>query len=217
MKSIFTNTVLLLLLGCVYGQANECPANIGFENGSFQNWKCYTGSAKSERNANSIDVSLSGPTDNRHTIITGGTDRYGQFPLTPPDGSGYCVKLGNDRNGKEAERLTYQFTVPANIPNASLIYRYAVVFEDPGHQHYEQPRFVARIRDVQTGEYLPCASNEYIATASLPGFNTSPINRTVKYKPWSAVYINLGAYRGRILEIEFTTADCTLGAHWGYA
>lgn len=217
MKSIFTNTVLLLLFGCVYGQTNECPANIGFESGSFQNWKCYIGSTQSQGNNNSVSVSLSNPVNNRHTLITGGTDRYGQFPLTPPDGSGYCVKLGNDRNGNEAERLTYQFTVPANNPNASLIYRYAVVFEDPGHKHYEQPRFVARIRDVQTGAYLPCASNEYIATASLPGFNTSPVNRSVKYKPWSAVYINLSAYPGRVLEIEFTTADCTLGAHWGYA
>jgi gliding motility-associated-like protein len=125
--------------------------------------------------------------------------------------------LGNDINGAEAERMTYQINVPANAPNASITYRYAVVFQDPGHQPWEQPRFVARVLDVQTNTYLPCASYEYIATSAIPGFYNSPINDSIKCKDWASVYINLSKYQGRSLILEFTTADCTRGGHWGYA
>jgi gliding motility-associated-like protein len=201
--------------------AGACPANIDFEAGSFNNWQCYTGFTSVENGKNAITVTSSTPVTNRHTLYAKGAatvlDPYGLFPVNPPNGSGYAVMLGNAIKGAEAERITYQFTVPANAKDASITYRYAVVFEDPGHSPDEQPRFIARMLDVQTNTYLPCASNEYIATASLPGFETSPVTGSVKYKPWSSAFINLDAYAGKTLQLEFTTADCTQGGHWGYA
>jgi gliding motility-associated-like protein len=219
MKRIYTLSVLLLLCFVAKSQSTACPPNIGFDDGSLNNWKTYTGTTYHDANKNYITVSPSAPLNNRHTVMASTTalDPYGRFPITPTTGSGYVVKLGNNIVNSEAERLTYQFTVPTNNSNASLVYRYAVVFEDPNHLAHQQPRFIARMLDVQTGQYLPCASAEYIATASLPGFSTSPVNGSVKYKPWSAVYINLGMYQGKTLELEFTTADCTQGKHWGYA
>lgn len=201
--------------------AGDCPANIDFEAGSLVNWKCFTGTTSVERNKNAITVTPSTPITGRHTLYAkgaaGDVDPYGLFPVNPPDGSGYAVRLGNNINGSEAERITYEFTVPANANDASFTYRYAVVFQDPGHNPNEQPRFIARMLDVATQTYLPCASNEYIATASLPGFKTSPVDGSVKYKTWSSVFLNLGAYAGKRLQLEFTTADCTRSAHWGYA
>jgi gliding motility-associated-like protein len=222
MKLLYTIVLLVLPLCYVKGQSgNECPANIGFEYGSFQNWQCDTGSTAVANNTNVIKVIPSPPISGRHTLIprsaATATDPYGKFPINPPDGSNYALKLGNDVNGAQAERVSYRFTVPANAANASLTYRYAVVFQDPGHAQNEQPRFIARMLDVQTNTYLPCASNEYIATASLPGFQPSSVDASVKYKTWSSVFINLGPYAGKTLELEFTTADCTRGAHWGYA
>ncbi|OQP65686.1 gliding motility-associated C-terminal domain-containing protein [Niastella populi] len=201
--------------------AGSCPANIDFEAGALDNWKCYVGSTSVENNDNAITVTPSSPVTGRHTLYAKGAatdvDPYGLFPVNPPDGSGFAMRLGNNVKGGEAERITYQFTVPADAKNASFTYRYAVVFQDPGHNKNEQPRFIARMKDVQTSQYLPCASNEYIATAALPGFKISPVDGSVKYKSWSSVFINVGAYAGRTLELEFTTADCTLGGHWGYA
>jgi gliding motility-associated-like protein len=198
-----------------------CPANIDFEAGAFDNWKCFTGNTSVGNNGNEINVLPSAAVTGRHTLYTKGAattlDPYGFFPVNPPDGSGYAVRLGNDINGKEAERITYEFTVPANAKNASINYRYAVVFQDPNHIQEQQPRFIARMKDVQTNTYLPCASNEYVATASLPGFLTSPVDPAVKYKNWSSAFLNLDAYAGRTLQLEFTTADCTQGGHWGYA
>jgi gliding motility-associated-like protein len=220
MKGNFTFIVFVLLMLQAAGQ-KTCPANIDFEAGSFSNWNCYTGTTSEKNNNNVITVTASGPVSDRHTLYARGAasnvDPYGLFPINPPDGSGFAVRLGNDINGSEAERITYQFTVPANAKDASFTYRYAVVFQDPGHNANEQPRFIARMLDVQTNRYLPCASNEYIATASLPGFQVSSIDASVKYKTWSSVFLNLDAYAGKTLQLEFTTADCTRGAHWGYA
>ncbi|OQP39829.1 hypothetical protein A4H97_16540 [Niastella yeongjuensis] len=222
MKGIFTLLFFVLLLHhLTHAQAGTCPANINFEAGSLQNLNCYVGTTSVQNNDNIITVNPSAPVTGRHMLYAKAAatvvDPYGLFPVNPPDGSGYAVRLGNNINGSEAERMTYEFTVPANANDATFTYRYAVVFQDPGHNPNEQPRFIARILDVQTNSYLPCASNEYIATASLPGFQTSRVDAAVKFKPWSSVFINLGAYGGKRLKVEFTTADCTKGAHWGYA
>jgi gliding motility-associated-like protein len=202
-------------------QGGTCPANIGFEAGTFENWQCGTGFTMVRNNANVINIDPSPPVNGRHTLIaraaTSGVDPYGFFPLNPPDGSGYAVKLGNTQVNEEAERITYQFTVPANATEAAFSYRYAVVFQDPNHQKDQQPRFIARMLDVATNTYLPCASNEYIATAALPGFQQSTVDPEVKFKPWSSAFINLSEYAGKTLQLEFTTADCTQGQHWGYA
>jgi gliding motility-associated-like protein len=202
-------------------QAAPCPDNIGFEYGNFTNWNSFIGDVAAPGNVNVITVNPSAPTANRHVIYAASTpsalDPYGLFPTNPPDGSGYALKLGNDVNGAEAERVSYQINVPAGSADASITYRYAVVFQDPGHQIYEQPRFSAKVLDVLTNTYLPCASYEYVSDASLPGFYSSTVNDSVKCKAWASVFINLSAYAGRTLMLEFTTADCTKGAHWGYA
>jgi len=223
MKLIYTAVALILVQSvyCQTGGSGECPPNIGFEYGTFANWQCDTGSTYISGNTNVITVVPSSPINNRHTLVvraaTSALDPYGLFPINPPDGSGYALKLGNDVNGAQAERITYRFTVPSNATHPSITYRYAVVFQDPGHQPNQQPRFVARMLDVQSNTYLPCASNEYIATAALPGFENSSIDPSVKYKAWSSAFINLSGYGGKTLQLEFTTADCTLGGHWGYA
>jgi len=220
-KKITANTISTTVLRSNASLAAPCPDNIGFESGTFLNWSCFTGSVKAVNNTNVITVTPSAPTANRHVIYArtnpSAIDPFGLFPINPPDGSNYAVKLGNDVNGAEAERISYQINVPANSVDASITYRYAVVFQDPGHLPYEQPRFSAKLLDVQTNTYLPCASYEYVSTSSLPGFLISPVDDSVKYKTWASVFINLSAYAGKTLVLEFTTADCTKGKHWGYA
>jgi gliding motility-associated-like protein len=198
-----------------------CPENIGFEYGNFTNWFCDTGFVAGVGTSNVITLFPSTPTANRHDIVPKVTpsalDPYGLFPTNPPDASNFALKLGNNINGKGAERVSYNIVVPAGSTDASITYRYAVVFEDPGHLYHEQPRFIAKLFDVANNSYVPCASYEYIADAALPGFFDSPIDATVKCKSWASVFVNLSAYAGRTMRLEFTTADCTRGLHWGYA
>jgi gliding motility-associated-like protein len=206
---------LILLLTRVYGQKSQCPENIGFETGDLQNWQCYTGSI--DRSGN-ITVSPSAPVPGRHTVFkyaANQLDPYGQFPITCPNGSLYSLKLGNDGTGMQAERVSYTFTVPTNQKNYSIIYNYAVVFQNPDHAGYEQPKFTARVFDVASDTYVSCGSFEFVASSGLPGFQQ--VGNNVFYKPWAPITINLFGYEGKTLRLEFTTNDCTRGGHFGYA
>jgi len=199
----------------------DCPDNISFEAGNFTNWQTFIGKVAAVGTNNVITVNPSAPTPNRHVIYAASNpsalDPYGLFPTNPPDGSTYALKLGNNVNGSQAERVSYNISVPANAIDASITYRYAVVFQDPGHLTYQQPRFTAKLLDVATNTYLPCASFEYVSDDGLPGFYNSTVDDSVKCRAWSSVFINLTPYAGKQLVLEFTTADCTRGAHWGYA
>ncbi|MES2003497.1 MAG: gliding motility-associated C-terminal domain-containing protein [Bacteroidota bacterium] len=208
--------VLLLASVCSYSQ---CPANIGFELGSFENWECSVGTISGADG--SLTLESSPPMRDRHTLIKSSNipeyDPYGGFPTSCPNGSNYSIRLGNDGTGKQAERVSYTFTIPANQNNYSIIYNYAVVFQNPGHQNWEQPKFTANVYDVTTNAYIGCSSFEYAASSNLPGFQQSGIKDSVFFKNWTPVTIKLSGYAGRTIRLEFTTHDCSRGGHFGYA
>ncbi|MDI9366627.1 MAG: PKD domain-containing protein [Flavobacterium sp.] len=215
--------ILLLLIGLItlhgiaFGQ-NTCPPNIDFENGDFANWECFTGTTSVGGTKNIISLTPSAPVAGRHEIISSPTnkDKYGGFPELCPYGGKYSVKLGNDASGSLAEGISYTFTVPANIDTFTFTYFYAVVFENPGHFIYEQPRFFVSAYDVVTGAVINCASFDYVSTGSLPGFNVSSVNSSVLYKDWTPASLQFAGLNGKQVRLEFKTADCTLGGHFGY-
>jgi gliding motility-associated-like protein len=214
------------LMVCItyYSHAQLCPANIDFENGTLEGWTCYTGMVEKSNGRNIINISNSGgPVDGRHTIfpLNSGLDPYGGFPINCPNGSGYSIRLGNDLAGTEAEGVSYEFTIPSNLNTYSLIYHYAVVFQDPNHQEYEQPRMEIEITNVTDNKILDCSSFTFIPYGTiLPGFFESPNpngNTPVWCKDWTAVSINLNNNAGKRIRLSFKTADCTFRRHFGYA
>ncbi|MFZ1332395.1 MAG: PKD domain-containing protein [Flavobacteriales bacterium] len=195
----------------VFGQ-NSCP-NTGFEDGDFTNWTGGTGSCCP------INVTGVNIIDGRHTIMTGpGTDPNtdGAITVVAPGGGGFSARLGNDQSGNQAERLTYSMTVDAN--NQLFIYRYAVVLEDPSHSPSEQPRFDITMFD-ENGALINCGVYSVTSAAGIPGFVTlqNQFFTTVNYKDWTAVGMDLSAYVGQTVTIQFATGDCDLGGHYGYA
>jgi gliding motility-associated-like protein len=207
----------ILLLMCVVFAKAQCPPNIGFEEGNFNHWECSIGKVDS---SGTINVIPSQPSGGRHTLYSsssaGEMDFYGEFPVNCPNGSGYSIKLGNEEIGAQAERVSYTFVIPLGQDEFSLIYHYAVVFQNPSHEPYQQPRFTAKVFDVTSGKYIDCSSFDYAASGNLPGFkNVSGTD--VFYKPWSPVTIKLAGYAGKTIRLEFTTNDCTKGGHFGYA
>ncbi|MDR3651377.1 MAG: PKD domain-containing protein [Paludibacter sp.] len=202
-----------------------CIDNIDFEMGNFTNWKCYKGSAKTTGTTNYTVWSPTtpvAPVANRHQIISAASlpvnDMYGGFPRLCPNGGNYSVQLGNNATGAQAEKISCSFTIPADQNNFQIEYYYAVVFQDPNHPFDEQPRFQAKVYDANnSSNIINCASYDFTAASGLPGFKVSGVDPSVLYKPWSAVTINLSGYAGHTVILEFTTEDCTLGAHFGYA
>ena len=218
-RKIFNLLIIPLSISqLVFSQS--CPTNIDFEIGTFDNWDCFVGTTELDVNGNNtITLSSSLPQPFRHEIMSDPTqkDFYGGFPTLCPYGGNYSVKLGNDDINNEAEGISYTFTVPSTVDTFSFTYFYAVVFEDPGHLEAEQPRFFVTAYDVLTGKLINCASYDYIATSSLPGFKISTVKDMVLYKDWSPVSIQFAGLANRKVRLEFKTADCTKGGHFGYA
>lgn len=206
--------------------AQNCPANIDFERGNFAGWTCYTGYVSAVGNSNNISLSpVPGPVANQHylynaTNFTGFTDMYGGFPVICPNGSNYSVKLGNTEGGAQAEGISYEFTIPANRNTYALIYHYAVVFQDPNHQPFQQPRLELEINNLSDNTKIGCSSFTFFPNGSpLPGFFLSPISDSTQVwcKDWTAVTINLNNMAGKRIQLFFKTADCTFRRHFGYA
>lgn len=216
---------LLCTLFLCLGVSAQCPDNIDFERGDFSGWTCYTGYTAAVNNENQINLSLSGATVGRHTMYSansGLVDPYGKFSVNCPNGSGHSIRLGNDQGGGEAEGISYEFTIPDNRNVYSLMYYYAVVFQDPNHQEFQQPRMVVEITNVTDNTLISCSSFTFIPYGSvLPGFFVSDISgddgTPIWCKDWSAVTINLNGHAGKTIRLFFKTADCTFRRHFGYA
>ncbi|MBA4140432.1 MAG: PKD domain-containing protein [Segetibacter sp.] len=224
----FALHLVAFLLTCTSNKAlaQSCPTNIDFESGTFNGWTCYTGNVAAVNGQNVISLTPSGgPVDDRHTMYSSfpgnGVDPYGGFPINCPNGSGHSIKLGNTSGGNQAEGISYEFTIPANENAYTLIYNYAVVFQDPNHQIYEQPRMEIEITNVTDNTIISCSSFTFIPYGTaLPGFALSPnpgSNTPVWYKDWSAVSISLAGNAGKKIRLFFKTADCTFNRHFGYA
>ncbi|MEO8413188.1 MAG: gliding motility-associated C-terminal domain-containing protein [Ginsengibacter sp.] len=209
--------LLVLLLISSKTLSQNCPPNIGFENGTFDNWACSAGHILESDGSLTLFPSL--PIPGRHTIIANTIpqelDPYGGFPVNCPNGSGYSIKLGNSTPGNEAEGVSYTFVIPSNQNDYSIIYNYAVVFQNPNHLPYQQPRFTSRVYNITDNRYIECGSFEFVASSNLPGFQLAAEN--VYYKPWSPVTVNLSGLAGKMVRLEFTTNDCAFKRHFGYA
>lgn len=219
---------MLLPFLCSYGNAawaQQCPSNIDFESGNFNGWTCYTGYVEAVGQENVITLYPGSPQYDRHTMYARSayveTDRYGGFPVVCPNGSGHSIRLGNDYGGGQAEGVSYEFTIPPGQNTYSLVYRYAVVFQDPNHQIHQQPRMEIEIMNVTDNQLIDCSSFTFIPFGTvLPGFFESPNPGTptpVWCKDWTPVSINLDGLAGKTIRLFFKTADCTFTRHFGYA
>ena len=153
-----------------------------------------------------------------------------------PDG-GFDPLYNNPWPAGKTESVFYDYFIPPNIINLSFSYDFAVVLNEPIpvldpvtgiysppiHLFDDKPRFKVEIIDLATNQIVPCGKLEYVAdptSAGVGGFLQSPLSNaqnTIWYKPWSKRFVNLAPYHGKNIRIKFTTADCTLGGHWGYA
>lgn len=214
MRDIFTTVLcfccIIIQTASLLAQSN-CD-NIGFESNNFSNWQAKVGDA-------GWNLSNSNPINNRHTIVsTQALDEYGNGQLFQiyPFGEGYSVRLGNDLSGGYAEGL--ERTVQVTAESHSFLIAYAVVFEDPGHAEYEQPKFSFGVYN-QNNELIqgPCFGYSVAASADLPGFQHSLVNDTIIFRDWTTIAVDLFDYIGQTVRFSFRTDDCTLGGHFGYA
>lgn len=183
--------------------------NIDFENGNLNGWNPSAGFHPGFNPQGCCQTA-----GGQQMIMSGnGLDPAGGFPVVAPGGN-FSLRLGNNQTGGQADRIEQTFLVSAS--NANFTYRYAVVFQDPGHAAAEQPAFTIEMAD-STGSLVPCTYYNVTAGGNIPGFFNSPGMANVVYKPWTTVIVDLTNYIGQNITIRFTTFDCSLGGHYGYA
>lgn len=233
-------------------------ANSDFNEGTFRNWtgatSCYPFNTPGSNIQNPGNNGVTpipnyyytpGIVNGRQTIITTSTpDPFtcGTVMTLPPNEK-TCVRLGNggigtwgDGVGWQRDFLNYTFQI--TDANALLIYKYAVVLQDPplddkgnnNHTQYLRPRFIVSIRD-QKGNLIDpvCGSKEDYADTTNPGYRRCKLTdanalggRTkfegnIVYRAWTTVGVDLRKFVGQNITISFETWDCGLGGHFGYA
>ncbi|MGZ3864783.1 MAG: PKD domain-containing protein [Bacteroidia bacterium] len=183
--------------------------NVDFEQGNLGGWTSSTG-----YNPQYISSGCCPSPGGAQAITTGaGVDPCGGFPVVCPGGT-YSLKLGNNAVGGVADRIEQTFQVTTG--NTNFTYKYAVVLEDPGHSVADQPSFQIDMVDAN-GNPIPCTYYQVSAGQGIPGFQNSPNCPGVIFKPWTTVSVDLSGYIGQSVTIRFTTYDCGLGGHYGYA
>ncbi len=214
MKNKFTLLLPLILLGSYLTAVAQCPTNIDFETGTYNNWVYYRGSVAA---GPTYTLTSTAPVPGMHQLTTGtGTDPYGGFPIVAPGGGSYSFKLGHDTTNAPAYRARYYVHVPTGGGIYSLIYHYAVVLENPGHSASQQPRMVISAVDSATGSSIPCALYTYVADGSVPGFLPSSVGGDVNYKTWTTGNLKFPGESGKTVTVDFLANGCSPGGHFGY-
>lgn len=203
----------LFIVVSTFSFAQQGCENTDFSYGNFDFWTGQTGYCCG------AGINNVGIVANRHTIITSkypDPNTNDSIMSMPPAGGGaYSVRLGNDNTGSESESLSKSFTV--NNGNKFFIYQYALVLEDPdGHSPIEKPKFEVKIID-QAGNIVKPEECGYYQVTAGAQTNDWGVYGGVRYKDWTTVGLDLSAYLGQKVTVVFTTEDCGLGGHYGYA
>lgn len=219
--------------------------NAGFDMLDFTNWVGMYGSFGSVTATGIVTAGINASVydlASRHTVLTTlpgnnnpalgpvvGFDELAinpltglaEIPLVTPQGSGVSVRLGNANIGSESERLSYTFVVTPD--NANFYYHYAVVLEDPlgGHSPSQMPYFKVSVKDT-VGTVIGGICGDYNVNTTLASTDTSFTYTLVDgthlyYRNWEIAGVDLHAFIGQTITVEFETADCALAGHFGYA
>ncbi len=226
-------TIYLFVTGIsvpIYAQVNNC-ANLNFANGNFDNWTGYTWKYSWEHpEVNSLPVE--GLVSPRHKIMTDITayDENTNFQLKKiPYGYQYSARLGDiipagcNTLNPSCWNQSLRYDIDVSESNNLLILKYALVLEyASGHDNsadiYE-PRFYLTLFDSNGDTIDDCANYiVYASNESINGFTfiTSDAGDQVMWRDWTTVGVDLDAYRGQTVTVEFVTADCAETCHFGY-
>lgn len=167
------------------------------------------------------------------SIAVNPTNHLSGIPFVPPTSSGVTCRLGNAYTGAETERLRYTLAVSSS--NSQITLSYAVVLQNPGHAQTDQPFFQLNLYDQNGTPITGCGNYQvdatmarndpsFVSASRWDAFNnawTDPGSASywdsLFYKPWTQVGVDLTPYIGTNVTIEFRTADCSQGGHFGYA
>ncbi len=147
------------------------------------------------------------------------------LPVIPPSGGTRSLRLGNPYVNRGSERISQTFLVSSQ----NFSFRYAAVIQRShsnadGSMSGSEGYFVARILDMGGNELFRLnqvgyPNNIFTQSTICTGYGGLPwSDNTIYYVDWTCVNVPLGSsYVGQNVTVEFSTADCSGGAHFAYA
>ena len=203
---------LLLIFVCISWQAKSQSLlnTMGVESGNLNSWNCYTSSCCP------INTLTFGVVNGRHTIMSGNAlDSFGNFPRVCPFGGNFSLRIGNDSIGAQAERSVFLLNVDSN--NYFMTVAYAAVVQLAGHSSSIASRFYFSVKDNSGNSIFN--SSQCAACNNIPypnNLQTSSINSSVQYLPWTQQIINLKNYIHQQVTFEIIAGDDSTGNQFGY-
>jgi len=211
--------VAALCLGSLRSAA-QCP-NGDLESGTFSGWKGYTGNNSS--GTLNLSAFTAGFDASRHAIVSPATDPVVGSPYFNQVANGnYAARLGNTGSGAQAEIISYRFRLTQDFA-----FNYALVLQDPHSSLVQNPFFSYWI---SLSDSLPVSKDaghllaqEQIIADSTSFFKSITYSGSnLVYREWTRECVmlkfpSLYSYVGQFVTIYFATADCSAGAHFGYA
>ena len=142
---------------------------------------------------------------------------------TVPEGEIASVRIGSWEEWARVSRVVYDFTVDAD-KTGTLMIKYAMVLQSSGHGEADRPRFTLSVVDAETEEVLnECTEVDFSAKVGSEGWYNVPVDgdmesdRTVCWRDWTTVGMNLNDFDGRHVKVLLTAYGCTASIHYGYA
>lgn len=217
-------------LALVYCPENHCVNFLDFYGPNVECTYGYHPSSQTHQNEDPYTykgVIDFGPDseDSRHTIHVDPNeyDPRTDYELsTVPKGALASVRLGDYKDGGNAEAITYTITVDS-ANQGVLIIKYATVVEYSGHDRFGEPFFRLDVLD-ENGQLIDesCGHADYaysdaVEKGDMNGWHISKADQNIAWKEWTTVGVNLMPYNGKTIKVRFTTSDCYQTAHLGYA
>lgn len=223
------------VLPVVFIYETDCFDALNMYNATFSygKWKAPLGIVtREEEGTRRVDYGYS-DIRSRHTAHYL-QDEYDVFTnnklKTVPEGHFGSLRLGNWNTGSEYESIRFSYEVKSD-DNAVLLLNYAIVLENPEHEAKDQPRFFLSIYDEGGKEIdTKCAQVDFHAPTGAELLDKDLMSywhtdyyyegnttRVINWQDWRSIGVDLSAYKGHTLSVEFTTYDCNQGGHFGYA
>jgi len=239
MPKLSISTILCFIFYSFSGwtaATNPNLTNLGFEAGTFTGWKGYTWEytvcdrkpLNTSKTAQSLP--LVSPNDLRRITLLSDQAAYdintGNKLKIIPSGYKYVARLGSEFSAAEIPTLPRGWnqsllnTMTVTNNNALLLLKYAVVLEyETRHEQFQQTKFQLTLYDQKGDTIKDCANYTVFAQDGLDGFQSSYTsdNYPVRWRDWTTVGVDLRAYIGQTISVEFMTRDCILCGHFGYA
>ncbi len=226
-----------LFFGVTRSSAQGCCPNLSFEDTTFNNWQGWTGTNMNYTGGTWTPGFTMGPNNCLPSVVAQHSFMLAPGYLDPnctdpnnscnpntcmntvaPGGGNVSVRLGDANVGSWGSKIRYTMMVDTNC-NSGLTYSYAVVLQNPSHAPTDQPGFHVNLYD-QNNVLIPgpCGSYNVYADPNDTNFIKScTYPNGPQYRCWTSVGIDLTAYEGTNVGIEYWTNDCALGGHYGYA